>query len=72
MSGIKMLGIVLIAAGILGLAYRGFSYTEEAHGARIGPLGLSVQEERTVSIPIWAGVGALFAGGYLLLVPKQS
>ena len=29
MSGIKMIGIVLIAAGILGLAYRGFSYTRK-------------------------------------------
>ena len=72
MSGIKMIGIVLIAAGILGLAYRGFSYTRETHEARIGPLELSVDERQTVSIPVWIGVGALVAGGLLLLLPKQS
>jgi hypothetical protein len=72
MSGIKMFGIVLIAAGILGLSYRGFSYTQETHEAKIGPLELSVNERQTLSIPLWAGVGALVAGGFLLLVPKQN
>jgi len=72
MSGIKMFAIVLIAVGILGLAYRGFSYTRETHEAKIGSLELSVNEKQTISIPIWIGVGALLAGGFLLLVPKQS
>jgi hypothetical protein len=72
MSGIKLAGIVLIAAGILGLAYQGFSYTKETHEAKIGPLELSVKDRETVSIPAWAAVGALVAGGFLLLVPKQS
>jgi hypothetical protein len=72
MSGIKMFAIVLIAAGILGLAYRGFSYTRETHGAKIGSLELSVKDRETFSIPTWAAVGALVAGGFMLLVPKQS
>ena len=72
MSGIKMAGIVLIAVGILGLAYRGFSYTEETHGAQIGPLDLTVNEQRTLRIPTWAGVGTLLVGSFLLLVPKQN
>ena len=72
MSGIKMFAIVLIAAGILGLAYRGFSYTRETHEAKIGSLELSVKDRETFSIPAWAAVGALVAGGFMLLVPKQS
>lgn len=72
MSGIKMIGIALIAGGILGLAYRGFSYTQETHEAKIGPLELSVNEKQTVSIPVWIGVGTLVAGAFLLMVPKQS
>jgi hypothetical protein len=72
MSGIKMFAIVLIAAGILGLAYRGFSYTRETHEAKIGSLELSVKDRETFSIPTWAAVGALVAGGFMLLVPKQS
>ena len=72
MSGIKMLGIVLIAVGILGLAYRGFSYTKESHEAKIGPLDLSLNETQTLSIPTWAGVGVLVVGGFLLALPKRS
>ena len=72
MSGIKLVGIVLIAAGILGLAYRGFSYTRGIHEAKIGSLELSVNEKQTVSIPAWAGVAALMAGAFLVTVFKQS
>ncbi|HME69850.1 MAG TPA: hypothetical protein VKM54_08280 [Myxococcota bacterium] len=72
MSAVKIVGIVLIAAGILGLVYGGFSYTKETHGAKIGSLELSVTDKETVNVPIWAGVGAIVVGGLLLLVPKKS
>jgi len=72
MSAVKIVGIVLIAAGILGLVYGTFSYTKETHQAKIGPLELSVKEKETVNIPVWAGVGAVVIGGLLLLVPKKS
>jgi TRAP-type C4-dicarboxylate transport system permease small subunit len=72
MSAVKIAAIVLIAAGILGLVYGGFSYTKQTHEAKIGSLELSVQNNETVSVPIWAGVGAIVVGGLLLLVPKKS
>jgi hypothetical protein len=72
MSAVKIVGIVLIAAGTLGLVYGGFSYTKETHEAKIGPLELSVKDKETVSVPVWAGVGAIVVGGLLLLVPKKS
>jgi len=67
MNAIKMAAIALIAAGILGLAYGGFSYTKETHGAKLGPIELSVTEKQTVNVPIWAGVGAIVIGGMLLV-----
>jgi TRAP-type C4-dicarboxylate transport system permease small subunit len=72
MSVIKIVGIVLIAAGILGLVYGGFSYTKETHEAKIGSLELSMKDKETVNVPVWAGVGAIVVGGLLLLVPKKS
>jgi hypothetical protein len=72
MSAIKIVGIVLIAAGILALVYRGFSYTTETHEAKIGSLELSMKDKETVNVPVWAGVGAIVVGGLLLLVPKKS
>lgn len=72
MSAVKIVGIVLIALGILGLMYGGFSYTKETHQARIGPVELSVKDKETVNVPVWVGVGAIVVGGLLLLVPKKS
>jgi len=72
MSAVKIVGIVLIAAGILGLVYGGFSYTKETVEAKIGSFELSVKDKETVNVPVWAGVGAIVVGGLLLLVPKKS
>lgn len=71
MSALKIVGIVLIAAGILGLVYGGFSYTKETVEAKIGSLELSVKDKETVNVPVWAGVGAIAVGGLLLLVPQK-
>ena len=68
MNGVKMAAIVLIAAGVLGLVYGGFSYTKDTHETKLGPLELSVKDKETVNIPVWAGVGAIVIGGALLLV----
>lgn len=70
MSAVKMLAIVLIVAGALGLAYGGFTYTKETHEAKLGPIELTVKDKETVNIPIWAGVGAIAAGVILLFVRK--
>jgi TRAP-type C4-dicarboxylate transport system permease small subunit len=72
MNAIKVLAIALIAAGILGLVYGGFSYTKQTHEAKLGSLELSVKDTETVNVPVWAGVGAIVVGGLLLLVPKKN
>jgi hypothetical protein len=64
----KMVGIVLIVVGALGLAYGSFSYTRETHEANVGPINLSVSEKETVNVPVWAGVVAIALGGGLLLM----
>ena len=67
MNAIKMVAIALIVAGSLGLLYGGFTYTKDTHEAKLGPIVLSVKDTKTVNIPIWAGVGALAVGMFLLL-----
>jgi len=67
MNAVKMAAVVLIAAGVLGLAYGSFSYTQDTHEAKLGPFELSVKEKETVNIPVWAGVSAIVIGGTLLL-----
>jgi len=63
----KIIGIILIVAGVLALAYGGFTYTKDSHDVKIGPIQFSVKEKETVSVPIWAGAGGI-AIGVLLLV----
>ncbi len=70
MNAIKILAIVLIAAGSLGLLYGGFTYTKETHEAKLGPIELTVKDKETVNIPVWAGVGAIVAGAILLFARK--
>ena len=72
MNPMKILGILLIVGGILGLAYGGFSYTKESHEAKIGPLVLSVTDKETVNVPIWVGVGAIVIGGLLLVFGSKK
>ena len=67
MNAIKIVGIVLIAGGMLALVYGGFTYTKETQEAKIGPITLSVTDKETVNVPIWAGVGAIVIGGLLLV-----
>lgn len=70
MNPVKMLAIVLIIAGGLGLLYGGFTYTKDTHQTKLGPIVLSVTEKESVNIPIWAGVAALAAGAILLFARK--
>lgn len=67
MNAVKLVGIVLIVAGALGLAYGSFSYTKETHEAKVGPIQLSIKDRETVNVPVWAGVGAIVIGGLLLV-----
>jgi hypothetical protein len=72
MNSIKMLGIALIAAGALALAYGGFSYTKETHDTKIGPIELAWKDKGSVNIPVWAGVAAIVAGAVVVLMPRKT
>ncbi|MHB1697777.1 MAG: hypothetical protein ACYCSQ_06730 [bacterium] len=72
MNGVRILAIVLIIAGVIGLAYGSFSYTEETQVAKVGSLQLSVKKKQTVNIPFWAGVGTIAIGGMLLLFGSKK
>ena len=67
MSAARILAVILIIAGTLGLVYHGFSYTRDEHDAKIGSLELSIRNRQMVDIPTWVGVSAIVAGAALLL-----
>lgn len=71
MTGLRIIAIVLIVAGVLALIYGGFSYTKATHEADLGPIEFSVKETERVNVPLWAGIGVLVLGIVLLVVPKK-
>lgn len=66
MTPIKLIGILLIVAGGLGLAFGGFTYTKETTGVKLGPLELKVQEKETINIPLALSAGGIILGVVLL------
>lgn len=63
----KLLGVVLIVLGVLGLAYGGFSYTKEKKVVDIGPIQATTRTRETVPVPPLLG-GALVVAGIAVLV----
>jgi len=72
MNAMKIVGIVLIVAGVAAIALGGFSFTKETHKAEIGPIKLSMQEKENVNIPSWLGLAAIVAGVVMLVVPTKK
>ena len=68
----KLIGILLIVLGGLGLAYGGFTYTKETHEADVGPLHMEVKDKEHVNVPVWAGISGLVIGALLLATGKKS
>ena len=66
MKGMKLLGAVLLALGILAVAYGGFSYTKDTDKVSLGPIDIEVKDKERVNIPLWAGVGVAIVGAVLL------
>jgi hypothetical protein len=66
MKGTKLLGAILLALGILSLAYGGFTYTKSTDNVDVGPIHFQVKDKETVNIPLWAGVAVAIVGGVLL------
>jgi hypothetical protein len=68
----KVLGIVLILAGILALAYGGFSYTTHKRAVDMGPLQIETSKKHQVLFPPVLGICGIVVGGALLFVGRSK
>ena len=62
----KIVGILLLVAGLLGLFYGHFEYTTETHEGQF-----SVAEKETAVIPSWASLAVIVAGVVLLVINRK-
>ena len=64
----KAIGIILIVAGILALAYGGFTYTTHKRAVDMGPLQIETRSKHRVFVPPLLGVSGIVLGGALLFM----
>lgn len=72
MKPLGILGILLIVAGVAGLAIDNISFTERKTIIDAGPIQVTADEQRTIPIPTIAGVVAVVAGAALLFLGRQA
>ncbi len=67
MKPMTIVGVVLVALGVLALIYQGVTYTSRETVIDIGPIHATADRERTLPLPPVLGIVAV-AGGLVLLV----
>lgn len=64
-------GIVLVALGVLALAYQGITYTSRGDTIDLGPLKITTQQKKTLPLPPILGILALVGGVVLLVMDRR-
>jgi hypothetical protein len=67
----RILGFVLVGAGLLALVLGGFSYTRRRDTVELGPLKASVRQRERVSLPPILGAAAVIAGVGLIVITSR-
>ena len=71
-SCMKIIGMVVIAAGILMFVFRGINFTTDKKVVDIGPIEINKKENKRVEWPLYAGGLAIVAGVILVAMDKKS
>jgi UDP-N-acetylmuramyl pentapeptide phosphotransferase/UDP-N-acetylglucosamine-1-phosphate transferase len=68
----RLLGIILIVAGVLALIYGGIQYTSRDKVVDLGPLQVSADQKHNIPLPPIVGGLALVAGIALVLTDRRK
>lgn len=72
MKLIGVVGIVLIALGILALAYQGITYTGRGKTVDVGPVHVTTEKTRHIPLPPILGAIAVVGGIALLVADRKG
>jgi hypothetical protein len=64
---LRIVGLVLIVIGVIGLAYGGITYTRREKVLDIGPIEATAEKRERIPLPPLLG-GAALVGGIVLVV----
>jgi hypothetical protein len=67
MRPLALVGVLLIAIGLVALVYQGITYTSRETLIDIGPLHATADRQKTLTLPPILGIAAV-AGGVALLI----
>ena len=67
----KILALILLAVGLVGLTVGGFSFTTKEKVVDLGPLDVSRTKTHSEYIPVGASIAALAIGGIMLAVSSR-
>ncbi|MEZ4648381.1 MAG: hypothetical protein R3E97_06235 [Candidatus Eisenbacteria bacterium] len=68
----RMLGVALIAVGVIGVVWGGITYVKDRDSVDLGVAEVTVTQEDSVPIPPIASAIALIAGSVLLFTGRRQ
>lgn len=69
MSGLRIVGVILVVLGIAGLAYGGLSWTSRETIVDAGPIEITTDKTERLPLPPIVG-GLLLVAGVVLILKK--
>ena len=67
-----IVGILLIALGIVALSYQGFTFFTTERAVDVGPFAIDVQKPHTIIFHPILGVVALVVGGLIIMSSREK
>ncbi len=68
----KIIGIILLALGILALVYQGITYTKRDKAVDAGPIQITTKEDKHIPLPPIVGIVACVCGVALIVVDSRK
>lgn len=72
MKQTPFIAILLVVAGVIALAYQGFTYTTREKAVDLGPFQITADKSRTIPLPPIVGIAMLGAGIFLLVQGRRT
>ena len=72
MKPMAIAGVLLLALGVLALAYQGITYTSRETVVDIGPIQATAERQKTLPLPPVLGAAAVVGGVLLLVVGRRK
>jgi len=72
MTAKNTVAIVLVALGLMALAYQGISYTKKEQILDVGPIEATTETTETIPLPPIIGAAAICGGLILLVAGRRS